>query len=332
MSGAERRVFHRYSRALAFEVEYRGQLLRATTVNTSTGGAFLRAPMHPEAGERLTLVIRTEPGGPVRLGLVAEVIHVMRGVGPVGLGVRWIEAHSEVGSDQIQTFLERVLGIAKCQIRRGSGQTGAPLWVFTFPDLMTRSMEDDATGLADLLEPARPDDAAEEAAAALEMEQQEKAARDPAARPGLVKRLSQIMRRVTSTGIPVPQGGGSERSDPERPDPERADPPGKVLPLPLLVRTASRKLKGKLFKLSRTTMGIAGVAAPPKVYERVTVAMPIPEKRKSVDVVITGSVTRVKEDGTFTVRFLKIDEQGHKGIFQDYLDHVLGKGVHGDDD
>lgn len=326
MSGAERRVFHRYSRALAFEVEHRGQILRATTGNTSTGGAFLRAPIRPEAGEQLTLIIRAEPGGAVRLALLAEVVHVMRGVGPVGLGVRWIEARSEVGADQIQTFLEKVLGITKSQIRRSSGPSGSPLWLFTFPDLMTRSMEDDASGLADLLEPARPGDAAAEAAATLEMDEQERAAgRDGSGRPGLVKRLSQIMRRVTSsTAIPA----AKESAATSLPEESR----GKVLPLPLLVRTSSRKLKGTLYKLSRTTMGIAGVAAPPKVYERVTVNMPIPEKRKSVDVVITGSVTRVKEDSTFTVRFLKIDEQGHKGIFQDYLDYVLGQGVHGDDD
>lgn len=321
MSGAERRVFHRYSKALAFEVEYRGQTVRATTVNTSTGGAFMRAPMQPEQGERLTFVIRTEPGGPIRLALVAEIVHVLRGVGPVGMGVRWIEARSEVSGEQIQIFLEKVLGITKSHVRRAQGPGGAPLWAFSFPDLMTRSMDDDARGLADLLEPARPGDAAEEAEAAREIEEQERASREPAARPGLVKRLSQIMKKVTSPGTPV--GASAPADEANR---------GKVLPLPLLVRTASRKLKGKLFKLSRTTMGVAGVGAPPKVYERVTVTMPIPEKRRSVEVVITGSVTRVKEDGTFTVRFLKIDEQGHKGIFSDYLDYVLGKGVQGEED
>ena len=325
MSGAEKRVFHRYAKALAFEVEYRGQTVRASTVNTSTGGAFVRAPIHPEPGERLTFAIRQTPDGPLRLGLVAEVVHVMRGVGPVGLGVRWIEARSEVSSDQIQTFLEKVLGITKSHVRRIQGPTGVPVWAFSFPDLMTRGMDDDARGLADLLEPAMPGDAAEEAEATREIEEQERAAsRDSAARPGLVRRLSQIMRKVTSPGTSVAKAGdGFGGSD---------EPRGKVLPLPLLVRTASRKLKGTLFKLSRTTMGIAGVGAPPKVYERVTVTMPIPEKRRSVDVVITGSVTRVKEDGTFTVRFLKVDEQGHKGIFQDYLDYVLGKGVHGEED
>lgn len=270
----------------------------------------MRCPVRLPKHERPLFVIRTAPGGDIRLGLLAEVVHSSQGVPMAGLGVRWLEARSEVGPEPIQSFLEKVLGITKSQIRKTAGPSGKTLWVFSFPDLMTRSMEDDSAGLADLLEPRQPADVAAEAEAVREM-----AARDPSSRPGFVKRLSQIMRKVTSPGLPVVPKAR-----------EMDAPRGKVLPLPLLVKTQSRKLRGQMSKLSRTTIGITGALVTPKPYERVTVTVPIPEKRRTVEVVITGSVTRVKEDGTFTVRFLKVDEQGHKGIFQDYLDYVLGKG------
>ena len=107
----DRRKYQRQKNLMAARVAISGRPQRLVSTDVSPTGAFFATTDSPEVGTSLEVHLR--PAGmkvpPVRL--TAEVVRVVQGGGPdqPGFGVRWAEAHCEVGGEALYDFLRHVL-------------------------------------------------------------------------------------------------------------------------------------------------------------------------------------------------------------------------------
>ncbi len=95
-------------------------------------------------------------------------------------------------------------------------------------------------------------------------------------------------------------------------------------PSEVLLQWKEHEAEGHVDKISRTMVGVTIPAGDtPQHYERVALHPAFPTARNS-RVVLHGTVTRVREAPTggmsVLVRFSKVDERGHPGAFQEYLE------------
>lgn len=212
----ERRFHQRYRRAVPFELERDGRRTRVVSVNTSAGGAFVRAPAALPLGEYWCWLVDRD-GGRRDLGLAFEAVHSTLPDEPGaessdhakrhGLGGRWVTAISRDSPEAIEGFLANALGIVGPRIRKSSDGQG-PLFRFDFPKVNRGSGLDAASGLADLLEPPRPGEPSNPIPAAR-----------PRRQPNLLRRILNFFWRArTADSAPsrataVPPSGGAKPRD-----------------------------------------------------------------------------------------------------------------------
>lgn len=360
MGNPERRFFNRYRRAMPFVVQVGERAVRVGTVNTSSGGAFFQTSLPVAVGQRVEMVLPdTQPGQPSRLALIVDVVHVHspEGTDVQGFGARWLEVRSSVSPAIVSEFLERVLGIAKVRVRKIVTAEERPLYIFEFPRSLAAQSVADATDLADMLEPASEQETAavqeESALRSLpgrqgwlrklsslfgKSEDNRVLPVPPVARPTKAESPGAVESRPpTNPGFFVPQAVASKSApspvaDPAVPVEPRTGSvrrsPGsrrvaqELPPVVLTVIYHDKRIKGQLFRLGKSTADVSSVSGIPPVYQRVTLSMSLRSGKKDVEVQLTGYVTRVRDETTFTVRYTQVDD-GNSGVFEAFLTSVL---------
>ncbi len=339
MNQPDRRIFHRMDRDLPFQVEVGDRTCEGFTVNTSVGGALLDLPMPVVLGDRLDLGLGADEHGVASIVAVVEVVHVHRGdAGPAGMtriGARWLEVRTAGGEGLLRAFLERVLGMVNLHVEEQE-EEGVHSHVFRFPSLFGRTARDAEGSLADLLEP-----------------QTHSLSRVPVEPHGSDGEMPSEGVRVGPVFSPIGQELPMARSMPTWSDLENAAlgsaarqragraPDGfsnpdeltrqttastrKVPRITLDVRAQGGHWQGVLTRIGYMSLDLTAVDGVPRPYTRVTVVLPIPSgPRETIDLKIAGAVTRIKEDGRFTIRIARVDEGGgHEGLFQAFVSTLL---------
>jgi hypothetical protein len=88
------------------------------------------------------------------------------------------------------------------------------------------------------------------------------------------------------------------------------------------VKTGDGRYRARLVRLGTMTMDLVGLDGMPPVYQRVTVSMEIPGVRKPAEVLVSGTVTRLKRDRRFTVRYVNVDDGKNPGAFEAFVHRV----------
>lgn len=360
MGNPERRFFNRYRRVMPFVVQAGDRSVRVGTVNTSSGGAFFQAPLSVTVGQRVEMALPdSQPGQPSRLVLIVEVVHLQPPADSElqGFGARWLEVRSSVSPAIVSEFLERVLGIAKVRVRKIVTAEERPLYIFEFPRSLTAHSVADAADLADMLEPA-----SEQETAAVQEESALRSLpgkqgwlhkisslfgkSDPgrgasavvggrATKPEVAQGLE--VRPPTNPGFFAPPPVPAKPAPTPVPEPAASTEPRvgvarrssgsrrvvqELPPVVLTVIYHDKRIKGQLFRLGKSTADVSSVSGIPPVYQRVTLSMSLRSGKKDVEVQLTGYVTRVRDETTFTVRYTQVDD-GNSGVFEAFLASVL---------
>ena len=58
----------------------------------------------------------------------------------------------------------------------------------------------------------------------------------------------------------------------------------------------------------------------PRAYDRVSASLRLPNGPNTLaEVTPSGTVSRVKTDGTYTIRFTRVEERGNEGLFEAFV-------------
>ncbi|MGM0578752.1 MAG: PilZ domain-containing protein [Myxococcota bacterium] len=91
----------------------------------------------------------------------------------------------------------------------------------------------------------------------------------------------------------------------------------------VVVRWRERSIAARVVEISESMVSLVTAGEAPAYYERVSLA-PTPRSGRGPEFMMFGTVTRVREATTsgeraFDVRFMKVDEKGQTGAFQEFL-------------
>ena len=326
VSGQDRRIFHRFNHTIDFETEVNGETVTGRTLNTSSGGALLSLPVPPEFGSRL--VLNLTPGEEHALvNATIEVVHC----GPKAddgfyrIGARWVDLHSAHGADGLDEFLKRILGMVNSRIRHI--RNPEEKFVFEFPSFFYQT-GGQGGGLADLLEPQLPGEREESRPADRESNDRKRVSRItdiglkkrdmPEEYDGLWVEMEQMLRGLSARSR-------SERSRTELRDPEALArltqaSTKKVPALEVNVKVRGRKFKGTICRIGLMSMDVIPETEAPRAYDRIAASLRLPNSLHTLaDVTASGTVSRVKTDGTYTIRFTRVEERGNEGLFEAFV-------------
>ena len=88
----------------------------------------------------------------------------------------------------------------------------------------------------------------------------------------------------------------------------------------LTVKVRGKKHRGTLCRIGLMSMDLIAEDAIPRAYDRVSAHMKLPNGPGSTaDVTLSGTVSRVKNDGTYTIRFTRVEEKGNEGLFEAFV-------------
>jgi hypothetical protein len=339
MNQPDRRIFHRLDRDLPFRVTADGEAREGFTVNTSVGGALLDLPMAASLGDRLELGLGADESGEASVVALVHVVHVHRGdAGPEGMtrvGARWIELYTDGGEGLLRTFLERILGMVNLHVEEVEVE-GVSRHVFRFPSLFGRTARDAEGSLADLLEPQTPL-ASKASPVVAETETPEASGEGVRVGPDFspIGKEIPIARPMpswaslenSSLGAAAKQRAGRAPdgfSNPEELTRQTTASTRAVPRITLDVHAQGGHWQGVLTRIGYMSLDLTALSGVPRAYTRVNVLLPIPSgPREVTELKIAGAVTRIKDDGRFTVRISRVDEGGHEGLFQAFVSTLL---------
>lgn len=332
MSGQERRIFHRFNHALGFATKIQGVEVVGKTLNTSSGGSLIAVPETPIYGDRLHLNMTPDQENAVVVAVV-EAVHCGK-PGDDGLfriGVRWVELYSVVGEEGIEEFLVKVLGMTNSRIRHV--RTPEEKYVFEFPSFFFQS-GGRVSDLADLLEPQLPTERAlrgDESGADGERSRTstegggsegEKARnlvdRNPDDKSVHWDEIEPVLRGLSARSRST--RARNELKDPETLARMTQASTRKVPPLKLVVKVRGKKHRGMLCRIGLMSMDLIAEEGIPRAYDRGSAHLKLPNGPSSTaEVILSGTVSRVKEDGTYTIRFTRVEEKGNEGLFEAFV-------------
>ena len=283
MSGHERRIFHRLNHTIDFETVVAGEAVKGRTLNTSSGGALLSLPVQPEFGSRLVLNLTPNEEAAL-VNATIDVVHCgpKADDGLFRIGARWVDLHSVHGSEGLDEFLKRILGMVNSRIRHLKNPEEK--FVFEFPSFFYQTNTQNE-GLADLLEPQLP----------AEREERQPVDRDssrsrvsritdiglkrrdmPAEYEGLWGDMEQMLRGLSARSR-------SDRSRSEIRDPEALArmtqaSTKQVPPISVGVKVRGRKYRGTICRIGLMSMDVIPENDSPRAYDRVSASLRLPER------------------------------------------------------